>query len=686
MGQKMNSRTNILLSLFCTGSVILNSVCCLAETFDLPDFKQPEQPNIITATPKLLRNADFEALWDGWATAPGFSFERHGGCNSSGGIVYERIKPDVYAVLRQNVNLEKGKLYRFGAWVKTENVQGSDGGATVGLEYGCKTASGVKYLGGKYLNGVKGSTEWTQLSGSVTIPDNADVCSLVLYMSKGVTGKAWFDDAFIRPASSIWSCYMAQPAFNSVSDKDPTLVLAFNRDAASSQNANTKNLYYQVEIVGKDYRRQLGGILNADRINLTIPQPVSPGLYTMKISIINPVEKRILHTVEQPLNIYVANRVVPANACLFDNRGRAIVSGKRFMPIGVYTTRIDRKMTATLRDAGFNCLLPYDSMFLTWDNVKGIPGIRGAMDHCHEMGLKVIFSVKGVYADVPLNLGGVRKWHNLDREDAIINSVVENFKNHPALLSWYVNDESPISMLPELTSRRNLLNRLDPFHPTLAVLYQLIDLPLYGPSCDILGIDHYPIGKASANNISSIEKYMRKIEFSGKTAWVVPQAFNPAVYNAKKPEDFALYRAPSESELRTMTLTMAAMGAKGFIFYKYEDIFSPKLPPDNFNKYWQELVRTVKTLRELEPFIMSDFSAVELPVELSSGKANAWLMRDDSGKTRIILVAPGPGLTKGRISLPAGTKFRSAYGLTEFSDSTAQFCVDGINADLLISE
>ena len=86
-----------------------------------------------------------------------------------------------------------------------------------------------------------------------------------------------------------------------------------------------------------------------------------------------------------------------------------------------------------------------------------------------------------------------------DGANAAVERTVTQFKDHPALLLWYINDEQGPSA-PLLERYRNV-SRWDGSHAVLQVAanYQCWNASLcssnlarYSPSTDVLGIDPYP--------------------------------------------------------------------------------------------------------------------------------------------------------------------------------------------------
>jgi hypothetical protein len=64
---------------------------------------------------------------------------------------------------------------------------------------------------------------------------------------------------------------------------------------------------------------------------------------------------------------------------------------------------------------------------------------RQQMDLAHKPGLKVIYSIKDWYAGSQWCPPSIR---TIGDEEPQVRARVREFRNHPALLAWYLNDES----------------------------------------------------------------------------------------------------------------------------------------------------------------------------------------------------------------------------------------------------
>ena len=125
------------------------------------------EADVQTKAPELVRNGGFEDVADGktvgWnAIGRKFVYRDGEGINGTRALCYENDDPSFYSFPGQSVPLKAGHAYEYQVWVKTENLSGEESGATICIEW-CN--SDGKWLGGAYVNGVKGTKDWTLVKG-----------------------------------------------------------------------------------------------------------------------------------------------------------------------------------------------------------------------------------------------------------------------------------------------------------------------------------------------------------------------------------------------------------------------------------------------------------------------------------------------------------------------------------------
>ncbi len=118
---------------------------------------------------------------------------------------------------------------------------------------------------------------------------------------------------------------------------------------------------------------------------------------------------------------------------------------------------------------------------------------RKMLDRCQELGLKVYLECTDGYRNITKDY----------RQILPFETVVREFRDHPALLMWYIADEPTLAHAPEVWRRYRLLKELDPHHPVMVDLTphglasRVITDPVTGENaCDVISLTYYPVGCA----------------------------------------------------------------------------------------------------------------------------------------------------------------------------------------------
>ena len=150
-------------------------------------------------------------------------------------------------------------------------------------------------------------------------------------------------------------------------------------------------------------------------------------------------------------------------------------------------------------------------------------------------------------------------WHRIEE-------VITRFKNHPALLCWYVIDEPEDerhSMTPEyIDALCERVRIADPYHPTMVLTmpspktyYEWAHIP------DIFATDIYPHNsRKPCTWISTVTDIAKRATRNKKPLWIVLQSMKWD----EKP-------APTPIELRCMTYLAVNHGANGIWYFRYHD-------------------------------------------------------------------------------------------------------------------
>lgn len=332
----------------------------------------------------------------------------------------------------------------------------------------------------------------------------------------------------------------------------------------------------------------------------------------------------------------------PANATWIGPNRMLMVNDKPFFPMGFYILSSFESVFPAdkpwrwdtgglqppyylpildrLSKSNFNCFIDYGS------TLGGIEAARKVMDAAHERGLRTIFSVKDLMRGAFWEAYTKQlPWKDLGEAT---RNVVREFRGHPSLLGWYVNDEviQPEHWQGVVDVFQNT-RKLDPWHPTYAVHYDFKNLASYREACDIIGTDPYSLTGDIGFTARSWHECRQQLP-PEQPFWAVVQCFGPG-YEFSRPSDT---REPTYDEERAATMAAIAEGATGIIYYCFHSLQrSPR-----FEERFGELNRIAGEVQSLLPIIA--LSEAAKPVRVESGALSAMTKRGKS-KTYVLLAS-----------------------------------------------
>ena len=558
----------------------------------------------------LLTNGDFEMTSDVWRLHDNYRVERGAGRNLTKALVFHRERSSRETSFpTQTVELEKGEQYRFSAWIRTEKLETEGLGASVCVEWHDKDGT---YLGGGYTEGVKGTPgDWRHVEGVTSaIPDAAASCHVAVYVSEGAVGTAWFDDVEIVPYRQPAVGWLASDAYrNEVVSGTVKLVAALSLP----ESVRTEDARAWFTVCGK---RMSGSVVSREKAELAVAvSHLAVGDNDIGFSL--SVGDRILGRATLRL---VRRKSAPRRDVWIDDAGRTIVNGKPFFPLGMYGNRYSSADADVYTNSPFNSIVYYR------------PPAETEMDALQARGLKVVYSLKDVYAGMP---GAPKGVNNEEDERRFVADVVSRFAGHPALLAWYVNDELSVGLIDRMRKRQDLLAELDSRHPTWSVVYQVGQLRGYMGSFDIMGTDPYPIPRKPLGIVAESTRKTKEAYLGTRPMWQVLQAFDRAVYSA---DAYAQKegRFPTADELKSMTWQAVAEGANGIFYYSFFDL-KAGLHGVSFEEAWSRIRVAAAEIKKFENVLLAGPAAcdwTEVPDGLSM---RTW---NHQGRKVVLVVNP----------------------------------------------
>jgi hypothetical protein len=289
--------------------------------------------------------------------------------------------------------------------------------------------------------------------------------------------------------------------------------------------------------------------------------------------------------------------------------GGLIADGLPFFPFGFYCKPAGHLPEQEITH-GFNLIAPYQS------NLDDTYKERKAnMDRCAQFGMKVQYSVNSLIGSGHNGAKGLDR--SEEEKEAILRKEIIAFRDHPALLSWYINDEPDGQGRPpaSLEKAYKLIHELDPYHPISEVFMLPSKFSLYRNTMDIAMTDPYPV-PGPLDIVESFVKQMNADYSHQKSVWLVPQAFGGQEMWA---------REPTAKEIRLMTYLGLINGVKGIQYYTHA--------PGNLNPQsvsaWSACSDIAVEVSQMTAFLLSD----EMPVPVSSSDTNVLtgsFMRDSN--------------------------------------------------------
>ena len=585
-------------------------------------------------------NLDFERGDEGWRLKDAYSVRKGAGMNGTEALVYENADPKLpYAFPSQKIVLKKGEIYRFSAWIRTENlVPGKGNGATLGIEW--NDVDG-RHLGGSYSKGLKGTHDWTRIEGVTTaIPQKAATITFIPYCTPGSVGKAYFDDIEIvpyekAPVGHMLSSFYRNTAADGIADFRVALAVPekhaladlaaeFSYAVPDGSRKTVKAATFARDEAG--FSLPVADIKQGEStVGFRLKAPDGSTLGVAKLSF-NRVAKM------QKRKVYI------------DEHRRTIVDGKPFFPLGMYTGNANRREEYV--KGPFNCVMPYQA-----------PDAAG-MDFYWTNGVRVIYSVKDVYAGANHAPKCVT---TEDAADAYVLAKVDVFKSHPGLLAWYVNDELVgDGWWGTLTHRHDFLEKADPDHPTWAVIYQLQFLRDIIPTFDVIGTDPYPVPNKPLSEAADWTRKTDRAYFGLRPMWQVPQAFDWGGYRPEWPGS-PQNRMPTVEEMRSMAWQCVAFGANGLIFYSFTAI-QKETHGFPFARAWADICKVGEEIRRYIPVLLSAES-----VPAVTGAPEEWCVRvwRKDGEVWLLVVNAQDNASRAELRLSedivsVGSEFGSA--------------------------
>lgn len=604
---------------------------------------------VAEAPGKTVESADngviecsFEGDYKNWRIPrPLWSVKENAGRQGRRALVWENALESLYAFPSLHLTLEGGGVYRFGCWVKVDKLEkdGKAGRPAVSLDW--SDASG-KWIGAAYAHPVDGNETdtdgWVRYEGVTSpLPSGVTQGNLLCYLRKGSTGNVRFGEFFFR-ADSIRTvdCLVSSAYRNTAREGGVTFYASLYLNLSKHPIESLDPVFTYVAEDGGEIEAA-PELMSAQVASITIPVgKMAKG--RNKVAFV--LRKRQGGTEIGRAECSFERTADVSRRVMFDGYKRTVVDGKLFFPLGMFANRLTPDTICKYTNDVFNCIMLYAAT-------------PEQLDLAQTAGLKVVYNIK----DRVWGASRVRKGcETREKSLRVIEEEIERVKNHPALLAWYINDESPETQIAALREVNALVREIDPHHPTWAVTDKPWHARQFLGSYDCLGMDPYPIG----NNRGGIDIAggwaieARAGFFDTVPMWHVPQAFNWKWF--RKTESNPQHRFPDRRELESMFWQAIAAGANGLMPYAYH-VMQRSLKDAEFDNAMNDVVAVMSAVKRRESVVLSDPGPSAVP-DAKNLFCRTW--RTKNGECWLLLSNANRFLISAIVKL--GEKFAVANG------------------------
>lgn len=349
--------------------------------------------------------------------------------------------------------------------------------------------------------------------------------------------------------------------------------------------------------------------------------------------------------------------------------GLTLIDGEPFFPIGIYGVMkrefndfdLD-KAFAGLKEAGFNFAHSY-----------ACPRTDEFLAAAEKYGFK-LWTVA----------------HSVD------DRFIEIERHHPAILFWYLGDDTSTHATPsEVFDRYDNVRALDPTRLTtqadgvhaVSIVSNYQDyvwatdnfLPEIYP---VRKNEPFPDGKCVPNTIRDMKRCWSDIQLAG----AAPRSVFPIIQYFK---GWGWERFPTNQELRAMSYASIIHGAHGITWYTYGGTVEPEKKKFNYGittspEIWKNICTLATQIKQLSPILVERTPEQPCKPRILQGPEKdelendsiSVLLKKHNGKSYLLCVNSTLEPVKAELTIPNCSKCREFFENQEFPISNGKLTVD----------
>lgn len=462
---------------------------------------------------------------------------------------------------------------------------------------------------------VPNTASWNKNEAVFITPEGTVYVQPYYWLSQDAVGQVWADDTLLKNVPEALTFTLSD---NRVWTSETEIMAKFNINLATGNLSDYKvkleryNYGEAAPVFTKEYTSLQSNF--ADYFNVS-DLPMGYSVYNASLIKISDSSVLLTKTQEcQKIEKYVYAALPDTASVTIGTNNNILLNGGNFLTRSMY--HADPYDYEIMKDRGFNV-------------VQARPD---KLDEVYHAGLKAMCAL---YISPSI----------IDYD--YINTMVEQYKNHPALLLWLINDEPDLNGLSgnDMQTIYNSIRAIDANHPITFVRahkYAVMDSS-YDSALDISTSDPYPIAEYSEQEAFNVIKdradYMAA---KSKPVNLVLQSFG----------GYSTYDIPTDEQVRVMAYLGLNHGVKAFSFYCNDDYGSGWLLRRNGQDIWsmyKVLNQELETLKDViaAPEIMQDISSSSADIDIKVRMYNGvkYLFAVNKTGKELNVTFSGAGLT-----------------------------------------